>query len=155
MRAPRVRAESVRASVSYFSSLPKLRTVSLAIVLEVFDAQLRVGVLPSGLELAARGLRLARLVLRFEGFPESVEGATVATVSFEVCAKDRLGFRSLARAQEQTAERFTRRQKPRGRLVVRERIFGCDRRIQQFDCFSVVAARGCDASSEHAIGDLE
>ena len=59
---------------------PCTSSLTLAVLLKVFDPQLRVGVLPRGLELAARDRRIARLVLRFEGFPEAEERATVVPV---------------------------------------------------------------------------
>src|SRR5438477_10123516 len=97
---------------------PCTSSLTLAVLLKVFDPQLRVGVLPRGLELAARRGGLPRLVLRFEALPESEERAPAARVAPQVFAEDRLGLGCTAFGEQHAAERLARGQEPPGRLVV-------------------------------------
>src|SRR4029450_2402272 len=64
--------------------------------LQVLDPQLRVGVLPRGLDPGARPARVGALLLGLEGLPESEEGSRVARMLVEVRAEDFLGFGELS-----------------------------------------------------------
>src|SRR5205085_9934050 len=119
------------------------------------DAELHVRVLPSARELLLDLLRFARLALRFQTLAQAEERATAMRVLHEVSAKDLFGFHGVARAQQRAAERLARREKPRGRFVISERVFIHHRLAQQRKASLVVLLGERDPRAEHVAGDAQ
>ena len=111
--------------------------------------------LPRGVDAGLEGGSFGVAALRAEAPLQPEEAAPVLGVDGEVGTVDGLRLGLPTGGEQRTAERPPRRQRPRRRLVVGQRVFEPDRLFERGDRRVVLAARGGDFACEVRLGDLQ